>query len=352
MHCKRIAARLAAAVLLISTLITPASALNGVVNTGGSALRLRSGASTESSILKNLADGAQIEILDTLESGWYQIKHQDTVGYAASEYITVGDGNTAVYVQVVEGPLNIRSAPSADADKVGSLAVGKVVEVKGLSNGWYQISSGYICADYVTEVDASVAQQAEPAYVRVVNGPLNIRSGPSTDADKVGSLATGKVVEVKSLSNGWYQISSGYICADYVMEASAAEMRSSGKGREIADYALQFVGCRYVYGGASPKGFDCSGLTSYVYKQFGYSLNRTASGQLSNGRSVSKSELKPGDLVMFATQGGNRTSHVGIYIGGNKFVHAANAKTGVVITSMGSSYYSSRFVGARRIVES
>lgn len=351
MHCKRIAARLAAAMLLVTTLITPASALNGVVSTGGSVLRLRAEANTGSSILKNLANGAQIEILDTLESGWYQVKHQGTVGYVASEYVTMGDGNTAVYVQVVDGPLNIRSAPSADAEKVGSLAVGKVVEVKGLADGWYQINAGYICADYVTEVDASMAQQAEPAYVRVVNGPLNIRSGPSADTDKVGSLPTGKVVEVKGLSNGWYQISSGYICADYVTESSAAEMQSSGKGQEIANYALQFVGCRYVYGGASPKGFDCSGLTSYVYKQFGYSLNRSASAQLSNGRSVSRGELKPGDLVMFATQGGNRASHVGIYIGGNQFVHAANSKKGVVVSGMGSSYYASRFVGARRIVD-
>ena len=351
MHCKRIAARLVAAMLLVSTLITPASALSGVVKTGGGTLRLRAEASTESSILKNLSDGAQVEILETLESGWYQVKHQDTVGYVSSEYITVNE-NAATYVQVVDGPLNIRSAPSTDAEKVGTLSVGKVVEVKGLSDGWYQTNSGYISADYVTEVDASMAQQAEPAYVRVINGPLNIRSAPNTDADKVGSLSTGKVVEVKGLSDGWYQISSGYICADYVTEATAAEMQSSGKGQEIANYALQFVGGRYVYGGASPKGFDCSGLTSYVYKQFGYKLNRSASGQMSNGRAVSRGELKPGDLVLFGPQGSTRASHVGIYIGGNKFVHACNTKKGVIVTSLSSSsYYSSRFLTARRIVE-
>lgn len=344
MQFKGIAARLTAAVLLVGTLMTPASALNGTVTTESGSLRLRAEANTESSVLQNLANGAQVEVLNTLDNGWYQVAYQGTTGYVSGEYITF-------YVQVVDGPLNVRSAPSTDAEKVGSLAVGKVVEVLSLKDGWYQTSNGYICADYVAEADPSQMQKAEPSYVRVVEGPLNIRSGPSSDTEKVGSLPTGKVVEVKGLSNGWYQISSGYISADYVTQADASDLQSSGKGQEIANYALQFVGHRYVHGGRSPSGFDCSGLTSYVYQQFGYSINRTASAQLNNGRSVSRSELKPGDLVMFATKGGSRVSHVGIYIGGNQFVHAANSSKGVIVSSMGSSYYTSRFVAARRIVE-
>jgi cell wall-associated NlpC family hydrolase len=109
-------------------------------------------------------------------------------------------------------------------------------------------------------------------------------------------------------------------------------------------YAKQFLGCKYVYGGTSPSGFDCSGFTQYVYKHFGISLNRTAAAQYSNGTSVTN--LQAGDLVMFGTSGIN---HVGIYIGENSFIHAANTNSGVTIDSLSSSYYKANYVGARRI---
>ena len=118
------------------------------------------------------------------------------------------------------------------------------------------------------------------------------------------------------------------------------------------EFAKKYVGYPYVWGGTSPSGFDCSGFTYYVFKQFGYSLNRTAAAQLSNGYAVSMADLQPGDLVLF---GGTYASsaaatHVGIYIGGGQFIHAANSGTGVVISALSESYYASRFVGGRRIV--
>ena len=132
----------------------------------------------------------------------------------------------------------------------------------------------------------------------------------------------------------------------------AAEAAKSGKGQEIADYALTLVGSRYVYGGSSPNGFDCSGFTKYVYAQFGYSINRTASNQLDNGTAVSMSELQPGDLVMFkkSGSGSKRASHVGIYVGGGQFVHASTAKVGVIVSNMSDAYYTTGFVGGRRLV--
>ena len=135
-------------------------------------------------------------------------------------------------------------------------------------------------------------------------------------------------------------------------QADPSEGTESSKGQEIVDYALQFVGYPYVYGGSSPKGFDCSGFTSYVYKHFGYSLNRSASGQLDNGKAVSMSQLQPGDLVIFKKSGtgSKRASHVGLYIGNNQFVHASTSKVGVIISSLSSSYYTTGFVGGRRIV--
>ena len=112
-----------------------------------------------------------------------------------------------------------------------------------------------------------------------------------------------------------------------------------------------FLGYRYVYGGASPSGFDCSGFTSYVYKQFGYKLNRSASDQLDNGTPVSRNELQPGDIVIFKKgNSSKRATHVGLYIGNNQFIHASTAKVGVIISRMSDAYYTTGFVGGRRIV--
>ena len=117
--------------------------------------------------------------------------------------------------------------------------------------------------------------------------------------------------------------------------------------------AEKYLGYPYVRGGSSPStSFDCSGFTSYVYRQFGYSINRTASGQLDNGTSVSMSELQPGDLVMFRKSGSSsRASHVGIYIGGDQFIHASSSSGNsrcVTVSSLAESYYANHYYTARR----
>lgn len=123
------------------------------------------------------------------------------------------------------------------------------------------------------------------------------------------------------------------------------ETTSSQTGNSIISYAKQFLGCKYVYGGTTTSGFDCSGFTQYVYKHFGVTLNRTAAAQYSNGTSVTN--LQTGDLVMFGKSGIN---HVGIYIGGNTFIHAANPGRGVTTDTLASGYYKTNYVGARRIL--
>ena len=204
--------------------------------------------------------------------------------------------------------------------------------------------------DYLTVADAAqLPVEKEPVYARVTASALNVRSGPGTDYEKTDKLSAGTVVEVLEESNGWYKIDSGYISAEYAVIVDAA---SATLGSEIANYALTFVGYPYVYGGSSPSGFDCSGFTSYVYAQFGISLNRSASNQLDNGTPVSMSELQPGDLVLFKKSGtgSKRASHVGIYIGGNQFVHASTSTVGVIVSNMSDAYYTSGFVGGRRLV--
>ena len=290
MHFFRRAARLTASLMLVGAMITPALAVSGTVDAGGSTLRVRSEAGTTGDILMKLDHGATVEVLSAVDNGWYQISCGDTVGYVSGEYLVVSQ-----------------------------------------------------------EEAAALPVQSAPVYLQVTEGPLNVRSGPGTDYEKVDSLSTGQVVQGSLTEDGWYQIDGGYVSADYVAEVDLSS--SAALGQQIADYALQFVGYPYVYGGSSPSGFDCSGFTSYIYKQFGYSINRTASNQLDNGYAVDRSALQPGDLVMFCQYGSTkRASHVGLYIGNNQYIHASTPGTGVIISDMDDPYVSSGYVGARRIV--
>lgn len=118
----------------------------------------------------------------------------------------------------------------------------------------------------------------------------------------------------------------------------------------VVELALSYVGYPYVYGGASPQtGFDCSGFTYYIYKQFGYTLNRTAAGQIANGINVERDQLLPGDIIIMSVRGDITTvGHVAIYIGDGKMVHAQSTATGVCITPV--SNYNARYITARRII--
>jgi cell wall-associated NlpC family hydrolase len=113
---------------------------------------------------------------------------------------------------------------------------------------------------------------------------------------------------------------------------------------KVVKYAKRMIGVPYVYGGSTPRGFDCSGFTSYVYRHFGVSIARTSYSQFRNGIRVARKSLKPGDLVFFHGLG-----HVGLYIGNGRFIHAPHTGTRVRIESM-TGWYAGRFDGARRLI--
>ena len=334
----------AAGLLLAVCLTTPTLALTGVVDVGGSVLRVRKTASTGSAVLDQLPSGKQVEIVDTATNGWYGIQLGSVMSASAAQ-------SESTYVKVTADALNVRTGPSTDYAVADELAQGKVVKVLGAQDGWYQIGSGYIDAAYT---EAATAEEAlEQLYIRVVQGPLNIRSGPGTGYSKVGSLAKGRCVKVVSVQSGWYQIEQGYVSAAYVEETDYTPAAASSKGQELANIALQYVGYSYVYGGASPRvGFDCSGLVQYACAQLGYSINRTASTQLQNGVTVSWDELAPGDLVFFKKPGSTTSkpvTHVGMYIGSGQFVHASDYGVGVIVSNLSDAYYTTGYVSARRI---
>lgn len=118
--------------------------------------------------------------------------------------------------------------------------------------------------------------------------------------------------------------------------------------RKIISHAYKYLGRPYIWGASGPGAFDCSGFTSYVYRVFGVSLPHNAASQFGHGQAVRKGNLSSGDLVFFNTSGG--ISHVGLYIGNGRFIHAANSRTGVIVSSLSEGYYLKRFVGARRIL--
>ena len=192
---------------------------------------------------------------------------------------------------------------------------------------------------------------SETVTMIVTGGTINVRTGPGTNYDRITQVTTGKQVEVIGESNGWYQVTfgstTGWLLGDYLRDPADAD---GSVGVQIVEMAKQYLGTRYRSGGSSPNGFDCSGFTMYLYAKFGYSLPHSATSQYKNcGYAVAKADLQPGDLVFFSDSS-HAIGHVGIYIGNGQIIHARYSVGKVMIDSLSTSYYTNRYVGAKRIV--
>ena len=180
---------------------------------------------------------------------------------------------------------------------------------------------------------------------------MNVRSAASTDSEVLASVNKGTIVTVNGFENGWYDVTCEYGTEGYIRSDFLDLTSSSTSSSAIAETAMQHLGTRYTWGGASAGGFDCSGYTMYIYGQYGYSLPHTASGQWQSGigaKVYSISELQPGDLVFFndpSRNAGKACSHAGIYIGNGQHIHASSIKNGVVISDLASGYYNKYFIG-------
>ena len=235
--------------------------------------------------------------------------------------------NTTKTMYVNSQSVNLRQKADKTSQIIKSLTLNTKVTVLSSTNGWAYVdvngTKGYVAENLLTSTQKETS-----------------RSGLTTreQANSNTTNTTTSSASTKSTSNNTSSSST-------TSETKTTETTASSKsGSSVVSYAKQFLGCKYVYGGTSPSGFDCSGFTQYVYKHFGINLNRTAAAQYSNGKSVTS--LQAGDLVMFGKSGIN---HVGIYIGGNTFIHAANKSQGVRTDSMSTGYYKTNYVGARRI---
>lgn len=262
--------------------------------------------------------------------------------------------------------LRLRSEPSADSAILATAPQGDVVVVlEQIDETWYRVDyksvEGYMSAEYL-DVEATAELDLGYGIVTDVSSALNVRSGPDTEYEQIDALRNRTIISILGVDNGWYKIlhngETGYVSSDYItlcMDESGHRADSDSEpisdiGTQMVAYAEQFIGIPYVWGGNGPKSFDCSGFTKYVMNHFGYDISRTASAQATNGVSVSRSELQPGDLVFFHTFSSYvYITHVGIYAGNGQFLHASSSK-GITYSDLNSPYYSSAYVCARRII--
>ena len=283
---------------------------------------------------------------------------------------SASEGNLAVGVAQATGDgLRMREWPTTESTIVYKMEKGTTIAL--LDNdedmdGWYRVSYngkvGYVSADYVQQLNSASFQ----TYAQVNGERVPVQAEPTDESDTLELIADKAYVTVSSLQDGWYAVKCkygtvGYIRSDYLEltdndGTQTAQTTKSSNGAAVAAYARKFKGYRYVYGAAGPSRFDCSGLTMYVYKQFGVSLPHSASSQWLNGtgtRVYKMANLQPGDLIFFNNPRYNRgkaCSHVGLYLGDGMMIHASSSKTGVIISSIYSGSYPKYFVGGKHIL--
>lgn len=262
-------------------------------------------------------------------------KPAETTNNTSSEKDNNSNVNKKGYINVETA--NVREKADKTSTLVNTLDEFDEVTIKSEKDGWYQIEAkgktGYVLKKLVTIGNVSSRGLAE----------LRDTENKNTDIANTNTENNNTEVSTQSTNKAEAEVSNSV----------KTENSNTSKGQEVVDYAKQFLGCKYVLGGKSPEnGFDCSGFTKYVFKNFGYTLGSVAADQVSSGKEVSRSELKVGDLLLFYDEGKTKIGHVGIYMGNDEFIHAANSKRGVVTDNLSTnSYYNTRFVTARRIVE-
>lgn len=326
----------------------------------------------------------------TIASGvsFAEVQDPEAISFAVapdeeeSEYANLAIAQVTDYV-------NVRSLPNTDGEIVGKIYNGSVAQVlatAGDNDDWFQIISGdvegFIKAEYFLygEEAEAVIDQYVTYYATVLADRLNVREEQSADSRRIGYIDNGENVKVVEDCGDWLKVQytdskQGYVSAEYVSvheefvyaksieeerreeaerQALAARAQEAEQSTPevigditfptnqytsneelrtaIVDYAMQYLGNKYVHGGRSlASGTDCSGFTCYIYKDFGYSLSRTPGGQYStNGRSVSYDEIQPGDIICY---GKRKCTHVGLYIGDGQIIHSANSRKGVIISA-------------------
>lgn len=244
--------------------------------------------------------------------------------------------------------VNLRKKASTSSKTMQKLKLNDKVTVISEEGKWSKVkvdnTTGYILTELLSDTKLEKENKKEESNTTSRDGETTSRKEEEkTDAKEDTSLKqeenkTNEKEETKS---------------ETTTNVKEEQNTSKVTGDDIVTFAKKYLNYKYVSGGSSPsKGFDCSGFTKYVYNHFGYTLSRTSKAQAKNGKEVAKSDLQPGDLIIFKNQSLTAIGHVGIYIGNNKIIHASEPGVGVTITDMNASgyNYNKRYVTARRII--
>lgn len=287
-----------------------------------------------SCIIENLKKDTEVKIISSVR-GWDYIETETYCGWVRSEKLKVKEDTTVaeqennqpetpaveatvnetIYddtkkMYVKSTSINVREKPDKNSTAIDSAVQNTEITVTGESGDWYKVTiggkDGYILKSLLSATKIETTSR-------------------STNIDRNATTATKKVEEVSASATG------------------------SARGSELVSIAKQYLGCKYVYGGSGPSTFDCSGFTMFLYSKYGYSLPHSATSQSYKGVYVSKENLAPGDLVVFNNSANTSIGHIGVYIGGNQFIHASSGKGKVIISGLSDSYYAARYVTARRI---
>ncbi len=291
---------------------------------------------------------------------------------AIADYDQDQDGKIAGYVNIgvahVDNHLNIRENPDENSDLVGKMTKDAGCEILEVSGNWAHIESGKVngwCKTeflYMGDEAKARAKEAMKLVATVQTTTLFVRDEPNTDSAVLTMIPIDEDYEIEEQDGDWLKIAvdddEGWISADYVKISEqldkAMNLTELKYGEGVSDvrvnlvnYAKQFIGNPYVWGGTSlTKGADCSGYVQSIYRKYGISLPRTSAAQSTVGKKISPSEAQPGDLFFYAKSRG-RISHVGIYIGNGQIVNAHSRKTGIRINS---AYYRTPAV-VRRVLD-
>ncbi|WP_129629229.1 SH3 domain-containing protein [Candidatus Oscillochloris fontis] len=392
---------------LLAPMVVPATITGDVV-------RMRNGPGLAYDDVNRINGGSSVEVVGRYEE-WLQVRQANdpAIYWVAAELVDIPEAviyalNVVPSEQippppppkigvVVEEGLNLRDGPGTNYVSMARMSAGQELTLVQQYQEWFLVEYGtqygWVTRDFLNIVDGvvervpvaqTVPDPNPPLVGMVLENSVNMRKGPGSAYDRVATINAGAQVSLLGKYKDWYkvQLSDGtkaWIFSDLMkispmasrrvpvttnfpaLPTRATTTRGSGSSGgpvnvaasgDVASYAVQFIGSRYVWGGSSPRGFDCSGLTSYVYRQFGVGLPHSAAAQFSTryGAMIGNmGSLAPGDLMFFASTGGRRgISHVAIYIGGGQMLHAMTPSYGVQVSGIWNSYWQSHFVGAIR----
>lgn len=321
---------------------------SGVVAVEGGALNVRSGVGTEDTvIIDQVANGDCIVVLNRVNDEWMKVYYGNnySTGYVMSKYVNIGgmvardivaqnrvDRINAISedgIFVTNKAVDCHKMPTEDSNVINNFKNGDSCLVVAQGSEWTKIAygpyriTGYVKSDYV---------MTKAAYDQMIK-EREVAAARKNNKNTSSKTTTKKTTASKTTKNG--------------KSENNASPAASSKGQSIVNAASKYIGVKYVYGGTSPSGFDCSGLVQYACREVGISVNRTSRAQYSNGVAVSKSNLQAGDLVFFSK--GKGISHVGIYAGNGQVIHAPSPGKTVCYIPLSTICGYSTYVGARRV---